>query len=234
MPQNKINILCTRPVDNKSFLQQANAKGIVVDTLSFIETEAIQTIEIQQEVEQAAIQFATVVFTSMNAVEAVTAMLDGLVPDWGIYCIGYRTKELVEKYFGENAIAGIADNAIELAELIIEEENTDEVIFFCGDQRRQELPDKLEEHSISVNEIIVYQTIAINHTIEKEYDGVLFFSPSAVDSFFNKNKLPVHTIAFAIGATTEQAISKYCNNKIIASTLPGKDKLVEQAVDYFS
>lgn len=232
MQENKINILSTRPVD-KSLLQEARAKNMVLDTLSFIETEAIQTIEIQQEVEQVSIQFATVVFTSMNAVESVTGMLDGHIPNWNIYCIGYRTKELIEKYFGETAIAGTADSAMELAELIIEEDATDEVVFFCGDQRRQELPSKLHEHNINVIEITVYQTIPINHTIEKEYDGVVFFSPSAVDSFFKKNKLPAKTIVFAIGITTEQTIRKYCSNKIIVSRLPGKEKLVEQAMGYF-
>lgn len=232
MQENKINILSTRPVD-KSLLQEARAKNIVLDILSFIETEAIQTIEIQQEVEQVSIQLATVVFTSMNAVESVTGMLDGHIPDWNIYCIGYRTKELIEEYFGETAIAGTADSAMELAELIIEEDTTDEVVFFCGDQRRQELPSKLEEHDINVIEVTVYQTIPINHTIEKEYDGVVFFSPSAVDSFFKKNKLSAKTILFAIGITTEQTIRKYCSNKIIVSRLPGKEKLVEQAMGYF-
>ena len=232
MQENKINILSTRPVD-KSLLQEARAKNMVLDTLSFIETEAIQTIEIQQEVEQVSIQLATVVFTSMNAVESVTGMLDGHIPNWNIYCIGYRTKELIEEYFGETAIAGTADSAMELAELIIEEDTTDEVVFFCGDQRRQELPSKLEAHDINVIEITVYQTIPINHTIEKEYDGVVFFSPSAVDSFFKKNKLPAKTIVFAIGITTEQTIRKYCSSKIIVSRLPGKEKLVEQAMGYF-
>lgn len=232
MPENKINILCTRPVDD--LLQQAaHAKGIVLDTVSFIETEAIQTIAVQQEVEQAAIQLATVVFTSMNAVEAVTGILDGHVPHWRIYCIGYRTKALIEEYFGNHMIAGTADSARELAELIIEDNNTDEVIFFCGDQRRQELPGKLEENNIQVNEIIVYQTIAINHTIEKAYDAVLFFSPSAVDSFFTKNKLSNHTIVYAIGITTEQTIRKYCSNRIMVSKVPGKENMVEQAIAYF-
>jgi uroporphyrinogen-III synthase len=232
MQKNKKQILCTRPVE-ASLMQFAESKDMVLDIVPFIETEEIQTIEVQQEIAQIALQFATVVFTSMNAVDAVTGMLDGHMPDWNIYCIGYRTKELIETYFGKQAITGTADSALELAELMIDDDHSDEVVFFCSNQRREELPEKLEEQGIHVNQITVYQTIALNHTIDKVYDGVLFFSPSAVKSFFTNNKLPVSTIVFTIGNTTQQSIREFCGNKIIVGTFPGKDKLVEQAIDYF-
>lgn len=224
-------ILSTRPI-NESLVAEALAKNIEIDTLSFIETTPIDTIETQQEIELAANQIATVVFTSMNAVESVTEMLEGFVPEWNIYCMGYATKELVKNYFGENAIAGTADNASELAEEIIENEDPEEVIFFCGNRRRDELPAKLKKQRIEINEIIVYQTENLQHRISKEYDGILFFSPSAVESFFAVNKLPEHTVVFAIGKTTKETVSRFCKNKIVVSKLPGKDQLVEQAIAY--
>ena len=144
----------------------------------------------------------------MNAVEAVAAHLNDYIPDWKIYCIGNTTKKLVQEYFGEDLIAETASDATELAEKIIEDNITDEVIFFCGDKRRDELPSILNEHNINVNEIEVYQTNIIQHTIEKNYDGILFFSPSAVQSFFSTNKLNDKTILFAIGNTTSSAIKK--------------------------
>jgi len=232
MPVTDINILSTRPVD-ESQVQQALKKGIAIDAISFIETEAIQDIEIQQEIEWASVEQATVVFTSMNAVEAVTGMLDGFVPEWSIYCMGHKTKQLVTAYFGEQSITATADNASALADTIIENEGTDEIIFFCGNQRREELPAKLREQNIDVNEIVVYETNIIEHIIDKEYDGILFFSPSAVESFFMKNKLPVHTVVFAIGNTTAQTAHKFCNNRIMISAQPGKNELVAQAVLYF-
>ena len=233
MPDRNIQILCTRPVD-ESRIEEAKEKGIVLDVFSFIETETIQTIEVQQELEWASVQEASVVFTSMNAVEAVTEMLDGHIPDWRIYCMGYKTKQLITAYFGESSISGTADNADELAEEIIENEDPEEVIFFCGNQRRDELPGKLDKHHIAVNEIVVYETIAVEHTIEKEYDAVLFFSPSAVESFFKMNKLTAKPIVFAIGNTTAQTVSRFCSNKVIISKLPGKDELVGQALEYFA
>ena len=233
MQQNKISILSTRPL-NDSLVADAKAAGIAIDTISFIETEPVQSIEVQQEIEQALLQSATVVFTSMNAVEAVAAEQKEQNPGWTIYCIGNTTRQLVKKYFGEHSIAGTANSAAELAELITKENHSSEVIFFCGDQRRDELPDILRSNDIDVNEIVVYQTSALPHKIEKTYHGILFFSPSAVESFFSNNKAADKTILFAIGNTTATAIKKYCKNKIIIGDEPGKENLVTKMIRYYT
>ena len=231
--QNNVHILCTRPI-GKTLLQQAKEQNIIIDELSFIETIPFETIAIQQEIEQAALQQTTVIFTSMNAVEAVANFIDYQPTGWSIYCIGTTTQELVTKYFGASSIAGTANSAAELALLIAANTMIEEAIFFCGDQRRDELPEVLHSHNIMVTEIIVYETIAITHTVTKVYNGVLFFSPSAVVSFFATNKLPASTILFAIGSTTAGEIKKHSANKIIVSNVPGKENLVHKLIEYFT
>ncbi|MGG9960392.1 uroporphyrinogen-III synthase [Ferruginibacter sp. SUN106] len=233
MQQNKIAILCTRPL-NTILVKEAAAKGITIDELSFIETEPVQTIEVQQEIEQALLLSSTIVFTSMNAVEAVAAWKDEQQPDWNIYSIGTTTHKLAEEYFGADKIAGTANSAAELANVIAGDRFIDEVIFFCGDQRRDELPDILRQNNVEVNEITVYQTIAVPHKITTAYHGILFFSPSAVESFFSNNKIPEQTILFAIGNTTAATIKKFTNNKIIISDAPGKENLVQRMMEYFT
>ncbi len=232
MQENKINILCTRAV-SASLKEEAAAKGIVIDTLSFIATEPIETVETQQEIEQAMLLSATVIFTSMNAVDAVAAQLEDQEPDWTIYTMGNTTQELAKKYFGEERIAGTARSSTELAELVIEAGAPHDVIFFCGNQRRDELPDILQSNAIEVQEIEVYTTVATPHKLTKHYDGVLFFSPSAVQSFFSVNKLSSNTILFAIGETTSNTIKKYSTNKIITSDSPGKENLVREMIEFF-
>ncbi|MEP6728404.1 MAG: uroporphyrinogen-III synthase, partial [Bacteroidota bacterium] len=232
MQQNKITILSTRPL-LASVIDEAAVHGIEINVQSFIETEAIQSVEVQQEIEQALLQSASVVFTSMNAVEAVAEFMNEEMPDWNIYCMGETTQELVKKYFGENSIAGTADNAADLAELVAEDDYIDQIIFFCGDQRRDELPDTLQNNNIEVTEIVVYHTIATPHIINRQYNGILFYSPSAVDSFFSKNKPGKQTTFFAIGHTTAGAIKKHSANSIIISDKPGKENLVEKAINYF-
>jgi uroporphyrinogen-III synthase len=233
MQENNIPVLCTRPLPS-SLVEEAAAAGITIDELSFIKTESILSVEVQQEIELASTEIATVVFTSMNAVDAVTVFLDGHQPDWSIYSIGAATARLIKEYFGEERIAGTASDAPALAELIAADRFTDEVIFFCGDQRRDELPVILKQHDIEVNEIVVYQTIATPHKIEKYYFGILFFSPTAVQSFFSKNKVADRTILFAIGNTTANEIRKFSGNKIIISDEPGKENLVAKMIEYFS
>ena len=233
MQQNKILILSTRPID-APLINEAKHQNIEIDILSFIETVQIRSIEVQQEIENALLKSSAVVFTSMNAVEAVANELDGHQPNWKIYSIGNSTRQLVKKYFGEEAIAGTAESAAELAELIVEEDNSDDIFFFCGEQRRDELPDILRSNDFDVNEIVVYQTIQVKHKIEKTYHGILFFSPSAVQSFFSNNKISDKTILFAIGNTTATEIKKYTNNKIITDDEPSKENLVMEMIRYYT
>ena len=231
--QKMIEILCTRPLD-ATLIDEAKQAGIDIDELSFIKTEPIQSLAIRQEIEQALLLTAVVVFTSMNAVEAVAYYKEDNEPAWEIYCMGNTTMRLVSKYFGEEKIAGIANDATELAQRIAKKNSTEEVIFFCGDQRRDELPAILRSNGVYVNEIIVYQTVPIPHKISKAYHGMLFFSPSAVVSFFTHNNLPAATIIFAIGNTTANEIKKYSKNKIIISNEPGKEHLVREMMAYYN
>lgn len=231
--ENNISILSTRPVDANQ-IAHARAKDIIIDVISFIETEPIENIEVQQEIESALLRPSAVVFTSMNAVEAVNQFVTDEQPSWKIYCIGNTTRQLVADYFGAENIAATASDAVELAEGIIAEGDVDSVIFFCGDQRRDELPALLTKNEIEVEEIIVYETVHVPHKIDKHYHGILFFSPSAVESFFYINKATTDVRMFAIGKTTADAIANHCSNKIILPEESTKYSLVEKVMEYFS
>ncbi len=231
--ENKIHILCTRDID-KTLIRNAAEKNIWIDVLPFIATEPIENVEVQQEIENALILSATVAFTSMNAVEAVAGFLLDDQPDWKIYCIGNNTRQLAKKHFGDQSIAGFANDATTLAELIIDESETEELIFFCGNRRRNELPDLLKHKGIAVEEIVVYETTAISNIVKKEYNGILFFSPSAVESFFDVNKVSENTVFFAIGKTTAATIRKFATNKIIVANEPGKENMFEKMLEYFT
>lgn len=224
----KNSILSTRPL-SPALVAEAKGSGISIDEISFIETQPIRSKEVMEEVEKIYQQEATVVFTSMSGVDAVTLRKN---PAWKIYCLDHATKQAVIKKFGDN-IVGTADSAEELAWLIAKG-NAKEITFFCGDHRREELPAILKKNTIRVNEVVVYKTIPQHHTIEKRYDGILFFSPSAVESFFKTNKLNSETILFAIGNTTAAAIKEQNNNKVIISKNPAKEAMVREVIKYYS
>ena len=231
MQQSKISILSTKSL-NDGLIRELNTRDVLIDVLPFIKTESISSTELQKKIQQVIAMSATIIFTSTNAVEAVVAELKGQKPSWKVFCIGYATNQSVAKIFGEKSIEGVADNAKELAKAILDA-HADEVIFFCGDQRRDELPGLLKQNRIEVKEIVVYKTIATPKKIEKKYDGILFFSPSAVKSFFQENKLDDQTIPFAIGNTTADEIKKFCKNKIVISDMPDGKTVLQKAVEFF-
>lgn len=227
--QNNITILSTRPLEKES-IASANAKGVTVDEISFIETLSHLSPETIELVKSIIYSDATVVFTSMNAVEAVASQLHGAEPGWDVYCIGNTTQTLIKKYFPKAIIKDDAESASALAEKIIKTKKIDNIVFFCGDNRRDELPEMLTSNDILVTEVEVYKTIQTHHTIDKIYDGILFFSPSAVESFFKTNTLEAKTIIFAIGLTTASTVKQFSSNKIIVSDMPGKINLLDKAI----
>jgi uroporphyrinogen-III synthase len=232
MQQNKISILSTRPLEDY-LLEEVKQADIDIDIIPFIETIPVSDAAVKQQIAEIMQINATVIFTSMNAVEAVAAQLNGVQPRWNIYAMGTATHRLVEKYFGAASLAGTAASAAALAAVIAEKNNVTAVFFFCSDLRREELPQILNARSISVNEIIVYKTIAVPSVLSKTYEAILFFSPSAVESFFSMNKLADSVLLFAIGNTTAHEIKKYAANTIIISDAPGKENLVRELIKYF-
>lgn len=229
---NKIAILSTRPLET-ALIEAAKAKDIHIDIVSFIDTTPVATTSIKEEISKILKQPASVVFTSMNAVNTVAAYINGHTPDWNIFCIGHTTRQLAARYFGEQSIHTVGNNASELADKMISSRQVKQVVFFCGDQRREELPGKLRQNGITVQEVIVYHTISTPHKIDKAYDGILFFSPSAVQSFFYANAVPPATILFAIGQTTADAIKSFSGNTVIEPERPGKDELVKKMFHFF-
>ncbi|HEX9509925.1 MAG TPA: uroporphyrinogen-III synthase [Puia sp.] len=255
MADHKTRILSTRPLE-AALLEQAAGRGIMIDTLPFIVTEPIVDETLQSRIRELSRRPLIAVFTSMNAVEAVAGHLgrqpaagaasaskiaDSPVASapftlpWRIYSIGYATQQLVRQHFGSACIAGTAASAAALADTIIRQQAIAEVTFFCGDQRRDELPEKLQEQAIRVNEWVVYKTVRTPHKVKQVYDGIVFFSPSAVHSFFAENSIPAGTVLFAIGQTTADTIRTYTpDNYTILSGSPEKEALIRQVIDYYN
>lgn len=232
MQNNSIRILCTRPL-SQELIRLVEGKGFTIDVVPFIRTEMIISDEVANRMVTLSALPAAVIFTSMNAADAVISQLNGIKPLWRIFCLGNSTRKILTRYFGEALIAGIAHNAASLAETIIATGNTEKVAFFCGDQRRDELPLKLDSVEIEVEELVVYRTINLENLINQHYQAILFFSPSAVSSFFSRNMVGADTIFFAIGETTADEIKRYCENKIVIASDADKDVMVDTMLNYF-
>ncbi|MBC7553081.1 MAG: uroporphyrinogen-III synthase [Taibaiella sp.] len=230
--EHKISLLCTASLEPQSIMS-AKAEGITLDVVSFIQTIDISDYSgTQEKILDIFEQRTTIVFTSSNAVRAVCENPAFDKPNWDIYCIGGTTQTAVLNYFTQNNIKGSASDAELLAEIIINAAPSRKIYFFCGAARMETLAVKLTAAGIKISEIVVYTTVETSAFIEKDYDGILFCSPSAVRSFFNLNRPLAETVLFAIGQTTARAIKNETDNKIVVSDKPSKEHLLEIAVNY--
>jgi len=230
--QGDINILCTRLLP-QSIIAKAGDSGIKIDVVPFIKTEAVTDKVTIEQIQELTSKKITVVFTSVNAVEAVIPNLLSK-PDWDIYCMGGITREKVLSFFTENSIKKTARNAANLAEKIIAANIQQQIIFFCSNHRLDNLPVLLRAYGTHFQEVVVYNTIETPHLVEDNYDAVIFFSPSAVHSFFAANTIATDVILFAIGKTTAATIETYVSNEVIASEWPGQEQLIDQVINYYS
>lgn len=233
MKKSKLKILSTK-ILNQEAIDKASLNDIEIVELPFISTEPIKDDELKSKLRGFLQQNITAVFTSKNAALAFDQIVNTEL-NWKIFCIGQATKKVTAKIFGEDKIACVADNAEDLSTVILLDEEIKKVHFFCGNQRRDELPNKLKEGGREIEEIVVYQTIETPQKMSrKHYDGILFFSPSAVKSYFSLNKLNEELQVFAVGKTTADSILQHDKREIIIAEIPGQENLIDNVIAHFS
>ncbi|MDB5253812.1 MAG: hypothetical protein JWP27_2981 [Flaviaesturariibacter sp.] len=231
MPATNRTILSTRPLP-KSLLDEAAAAGIAIEELSFIQTQPVADEGVTKRIAELASKPITAVFTSMNAVEAV-ATIAAPGASWSVYALGHTTEKLVSEKLPASTIVATAENAARLGERLIDD-GVSGIVFFCGNIRRDELPNKMRSEKIAIEEIVVYETHETPSVLTRDYDGILFFSPSAVEAFFRVNKPAKGTVLFAIGKTTSEAIRAHWNGKVVVAHATGKVDLAREAIAFFA
>ena len=229
MPNKPHRILSTKILSSGLQAIATNA-GIVLDMQEFIDITLLAAPEVETMMASIPAQ-ALVIFTSANAAKAVAAT--GFHrPQWQIACLEGATRDVVLTHFSDAQIVLTAVDATTLSEVLLQREGLHEVYFFCGDQRRDTIPLRLQAAGINIQELIVYFNTATPALTTGIYDAVLFFSPTAVKSFFSVNTLPVHTTCFAIGPTTGAALQAHTTNHTISSDNPSAATLLHMAIDH--
>lgn len=166
--------------------------------------DAIQVKFVTFEISEKPIENA--IFTSKNAVKAVLENSAYAKQIKNCFCVGDKTAELLRKH-DQNPVI-VAGNAAELADFIVQNHHEKKFDFFCGNRRREELPNILKTNNILLREIVTYKTGLNPQQFDQDFDAVLFFSPSGIQSFVQKNELSQKT-AICIGKTTAAEAKKY-------------------------
>lgn len=217
------NILSTKKLlpNQKQELVDANFTVIEED---FIETN-IKNFELSKINNN-------LIFTSQNAVQSILQhpKCEDLKSK-DVFSIGMKTKDLLtENGFNVVAYTGYAADLAEIISLIYSEES---FTFFSGNLRRDVLPNTLKENGITFNEIEVYETKITSKKITKKLDGILFFSPSAVESYFKMNTIKDET-CFCIGETTAEALENKKVKTIVIADKPSVDNVINEVIEYYN
>lgn len=218
----QINILSTKKLDlaQKQLLLDATVTIVEED---FIEAKA-KKFEFSKVHEN-------LIFTSQNAVQSILKHpkceeLKGK----SVFCVGLKTKDLLaENGFDVVAYTGYASDLAEIISLIYSSES---FTFFSGNLRRDVLPNTLIENGITFNEIEVYETNITSKKMTSKLDGVLFFSPSGVESYFKLNAIKNET-CFCIGETTAEALENKKVKNIIIAEKPSVESVIAQVIEYY-
>ena len=164
-----------------------------------------------------------VIITSKNGVEA---LLDNFTKEElnfkNIFCVGRRTKKMIQQKIGP--VNHTEKNAERLAEYLSKEMKGNSVTYFCSDLRLDTLSKILTENKIEVNEVEAYKTMYSPELVSESIDGMLFYSPSAVNSYLQKNT--TDKVAFCIGASTAKEAQKYFE-KVEVAQIPTVESVIE-------
>jgi len=144
-------------------------------------------------------------FTSKKAVRSVAKQIQYLsIPDF-VFAVGSSTKDkLVE--LGIDAITPSTFTSKRLARKIAEYP-VSKCVHFCGNLTKSDISEELKTQNCTVVNMKTYETKLIFHKIDvSQFDAVVFMSPSAFNSFCEKNNPQELKTVFCIGSTTAKEV----------------------------
>ena len=212
----KVNVYSTKALTEAQ--QNLFHEDIKADSSDFIQiaTNRIKPFILKSEIKN-------VIITSKNAVESIITNIPAEELQFkNIYCVGRRTKRLVEQKIGK--VTHSEKNAKKLAEYLVEYIEGTEVTYFCSDLRLDDLPNILSKNNITINEVEAYSTKFASEKIDENAEGVMFYSPSTVQSYLLENQ--ADKIAFCIGESTAAEAKKRFKDVRIAK-VPTVESVIE-------
>jgi uroporphyrinogen-III synthase len=152
-----------------------------------------------------------VIITSKNA---IPALLEWKQHIKNVFCVGDVTAERL--IFHGFLPQIVASDSITLAKKIMSGHAHKPFIYFCGEQRRDELPQIFADNNITLNELIVYESEIVEKSFDRIFAAVLFYSPRGVYAFAKANKHQPQC-AICIGETTAAAARELFPKVVVAN-----------------
>ncbi len=224
----QLHIISTRSL-HLNALEQLQHLGWKITLHDFISKKIELPVHVTLEV-----LTKNIVLTSQTGVEAFIELLKKLqVPlsDYHVHCIAQATKQAAVQ--AGLLVKTSAPNALLLADEILKYQEISSVTHICGNRRRDELSEKLNSGGVEVKDVVVYHTALTPISIDQAYDGLLFFSPSAIDSFLSANELK-QVPCFCIGQTTENHAKQKGFIQTYIPEAPSEVAFVNLVIEHFT
>lgn len=163
------------------------------------------------------------VFTSQNAVlHLKQSHFKG-----SIYVSGKKTANALKEK-GFETKCGDSETALSLAEMMVKD-GVQSALFFCGNIRRNELPQYLAKNGVLLKEKVVYHTLLQPETIPAQKGDALFFmSPSSVESYAMINSFNPEFNYYSIGETTAHMLRRKGVQKINTAADASFEAMIKQ------
>lgn len=239
MLSKKPNILFTRSLsDNEQNIAKSN--GLEVRIVPFIKPSTnYDKQSVLKEILSLSDRIDAFAFTSQNAVKALLPLFSepqfySLLKAKMVFATGKKTTQTLDTQ-GIRLTGPLSNDAESLGNLIKKNGSVKMVVYFKGNLSLDILKTVLNNSNIEVIEKSVYYTSLISKKIKDVgvFDGIVFYSPSAVNSFFRSNQLDKNMPVFCIGTTTGIYLKKMIPNEIIQPSEPESELLINRIRNYF-
>ncbi len=218
-------VLITRPkADSEAFAKALMHYGL--------RTEFFPTIEIVPLSNWALPNLAcydALIYTSANAVRCFLSELLSRAPNlfaplraMNHYAVGTKTNQALQAYGIDSALYSDKGSAEDLVALLKRFGIQDKrFLFLRGSRSLGTIPEAIKKHGGSCEELTVYETRDLSDEVagalptllsRNDVTWIAFFSPSAVQGFFNalpSNLPPLRQRIAAIGRTTKDAVERF-------------------------
>lgn len=183
-------------------------------------------IKIKKRLNLGRLQADNAIVTSQNSAKI---LIHSKAKLGNVFCVGSKTSALLTD--NNYHVVKTCNSAFLLANYIVKKHNKDSFVFFCGNKRREDLPNLLVENEVCFSEKTIYNTELNVQKHTTCFKAILFFSPSAVTSYLHSNTLG-KTIAFCIGESTAKEAQQNAL-KTVVSKEATIESTIELLIRYF-
>lgn len=224
-----IKILSTKSLSTNA-IEYADTLGVKINCVDFIQTEAVHFDE--QQINWNTLD--AVVFTSSNAVRYFFGEGGGRVPAGKtIFSLSGKTAAELKEYGITPTFTAI--NAAALAGAIIGVKAVKNLLHVCGNLKLETIETQITSAGINYHPLVVYNTYYGDaQPLTEQYDGIMFFSPSGVQSYLRGNSIQPDVIYCCIGQTTADSLRALNTHaQIIVPEIPSPEAMTVEVARYF-